>query len=207
VEAQRQQLLDELDRQLRLRLVHVARFETGLRFEEAEKQREGGGVEHAVGSDRDHAVGQAVQIADVLAGGVVGGGAFLAVAWFARLVEAQDERGLAQRLAQQSEPLGADRLHRPLGLGQKVMERLRVGMDGRAQAGQGLAARLGQQPQVQGSELLAVAHVVEQGTILGAVLVDEGHRRGSRTHTGHGDTSCRRPHPAHRVPNMTDEQL
>jgi hypothetical protein len=77
------------------------------------------------------------------------------------LINAQDERRLAQRLAQQSEPLGADRLHRPRGLGQKVMQRLRVSVRGRAQAGQGLAPRLGQQPQVQGAELLEMAHLVE----------------------------------------------
>ncbi len=143
-----------------------------------------------------------MQIADGLAGHVVGGVPLLAVPG---LVEAQDERRLAQCLAQQGEPLGADRLHRPRGLGQKVVQRLGVGVDGRAQARQGLAPRLGEQAQVQRGELLEVAHVVEQAALMGAVLVEEGHRRGSRTHTGHGAASCRRPHPAHRVPNMTDE--
>src|SRR5260221_7775039 len=145
-----------------------------------------------------------MQIADVLAGHVVGGVAFLAIP---RLIEAEDERRLAQRRAEEGEPLGAHCLHRPLGLGQEVMQRLRVGMDGRAQAGQGLAARLGQHAQVQGGELLKVPDVVKQRAIVGAVLVDKGYRWDSRTYTGHGDTSCWRPSPAYRVPNMTDEGI
>jgi len=68
----------------------------------------------AVGIDRDHPIGQRVHIADVLVGGVVGRLAFLAVA---RLVDAEDEQALAQRLAGQLQPGRVDCLHRPVGFG------------------------------------------------------------------------------------------
>jgi hypothetical protein len=109
--------------------------------------------------------------------------ALLAVA---RLVEAPDEGRLAQGLAQQPQPTRADGFHRPLGIGQEMVERLRVQVDGLAQPRQGLAPRLGQQAQVQGGERLKMPHVVKQGSRLGAILVDEGHRRGGRARFAHG---------------------
>ena len=110
------QFLDQLHRQLRLALVDVARLEAALRFEEAEGEGKGDGVEHAIGVDRDDAVGQRMDIADVLVRGVVGRLALLAVA---RLVDAEDERALPQRLAGQRQPDRAQRLHRPVGLARK----------------------------------------------------------------------------------------
>src|SRR5262249_8387538 len=89
-EPQGQQRLDHRDRQLGLGLVRVAGFEARLRFEDAAEQREGGGAQHPVGVDRDDAIGQRVQVADVLGGHVDGGVAFLAVAG---LVDTQDEGG------------------------------------------------------------------------------------------------------------------
>jgi hypothetical protein len=58
---------------------------------------------------------------------------FLAVAG---LIQTQDAGRRAQRLAQQVEPLTAQRLHRPLRLGQEVVQGLGLGMDGLAQAWQ-----------------------------------------------------------------------
>src|SRR5260221_7650579 len=88
VEALRRQLLNELDGQLRLALVDVARLEAAAWLVEAESQGKGDGVEHTVGIDRDDAVGQRVHVANVLAGGVVGRLAFLAITG---LVDTQDE--------------------------------------------------------------------------------------------------------------------
>src|SRR5258707_7527413 len=161
-------------------------------------------AEHTIGIDRDHAVRQCVQIADILVGDVVGGVSLLAVP---RLVQAQDEGRVPQRLAQQLQPLGAHRLHGPVGVGQEMVQRLGVSVDRRAQAWQRLVPRLGQQSKMQSSELLEVPHVWEQAAILGAILVDEGHRGSGWAHAGHGDTSFWRPCSAHRVPNMTNEGL
>ena len=59
--------------------------------------------------------------------------ALLAVA---RLIDAADDRRLAQRLAQQLQALGTQRLHRPVGLGEEVMQGLRIHVRGLAQLGQ-----------------------------------------------------------------------
>jgi hypothetical protein len=107
-----------------------------------------------------------------------------------RLVQAQNEGGVPQRLAQQLHPLGAHRLHGPIGVGQEVLQRLGVSMDRLAQTWQRLVSGLGQQSKLQSGELLEVPDVVDQAAILGTVLVDEGHRWGGRAHAGHGDTSC-----------------
>jgi hypothetical protein len=48
----------------------------------------------------------------------------------AGLVEAEDERRLPQRLAQQLEPLGPQVLDRPARLGQQVVQGLRIRLDG-----------------------------------------------------------------------------
>jgi anti-sigma factor RsiW len=99
--------------------------------------------------------------------------ALLAVA--GRLATADAGR-LAQRLAQQPQARAAQRLHRPLGFSQEVLGRLRVGVDGRAEAGQGLAPRLGQQPHMPGRALLAMPYVRKQRTLLAAVLINARHR-------------------------------
>src|SRR5260221_11328889 len=85
------------------------------------------------------------------------------------------------------------------------MEGLRVDMHRLPQLWQRLAARLSQQTEMEGGELLEVPHVVEQAAIVGAVLVNEGHRRGGGAHAGHGDTSLQRSRPAYGVPDVTDE--
>jgi hypothetical protein len=108
-------------------------------------------------------------------GHVVGGVAFLAVAG---LVQTQGERGHPQRLAQQRQPCGPQVRHRPRGLGQEVMQRLRVGVHRLAQPGQRLAPRLRQQAQVESGELLEVPDMVKQRANVGTVLVDAGHRWG-----------------------------
>ena len=90
-------------------------------------------------------------------------------------------------------------------MGENVVQGLRVDVDRLAQARQRLAPRLGEQAEVQGRELFEVPDILEQAAIRGALLVDEGHRRGGRAHAGHGDTSFGRPYPAHGVPQMTDE--
>ena len=82
--ALRGQLLDELDGQLWLALVDIAWLEAAAWLVEAEGQRKGHRIKDAVGIDGYDAVGQRVHVADVLAGGVVGGLAFLAIAWFTR---------------------------------------------------------------------------------------------------------------------------
>jgi len=76
---------DDLDGQLRLGLVDITRFEAGLGFEDTEEQRKRGGAQHAIGIDRDDPIGQRVQIANVLAGDVIGGVPLLAIT---RLVDA-----------------------------------------------------------------------------------------------------------------------
>ncbi len=203
-EAVRHEFLDDRDRQWWLRLVHVTRLETGLRFEEAEEQREGRRLEHTVGIHRDDTIGQRVQIADVLGRDVVGGVPLFAIP---SLIEAQDQRRLAQRLAQQLQPRAAQRLHRPVGMGQEMVEGLRVDRHRLPQAWQGLTTGLRQQPQVQGGELLEVPHVVEQAALRGALVVAVGHRRGGGAHAGQGNTSLCRTDSADGVPHMADEGL
>jgi hypothetical protein len=132
-----------------------------------------------------------VQVPDVLGGDVVGGVPVLAVA---RLVDAQDEGRRAYGLAQQFQPALAQRFHRPLRVGQEVVQGLRVHVDGLAQARQGLASRLGEQSQVEGGELLKVPHVVEQIAIPRALLVDEGHRRGRRARLAHAEPPSEGPY-------------
>jgi hypothetical protein len=83
-------------------------------LEDAEEQRKRGRAKQAVGVDRDDAVGQRVQIADVLVGGVVGRVPLLAVTG---LIDAEDERRLPQRLAHQFQPPAPQRCHRPVGVG------------------------------------------------------------------------------------------
>jgi hypothetical protein len=175
MEALGEQFLDDLDGQLRLGLIDIARLEARFWLEDAEEQREGGGTQHPIGVDGDDAVGQRVQIADVLAGDIVGRVAFLPVP---RLVDAEDEGRAAQSVAQQLQPLRAQRLHRPVGIGEEVVQGLGVGMDGLAQARQRLVPGLGEQTEVEGRELLEVPDVMKQRSILGTILVDEGHRRG-----------------------------
>jgi hypothetical protein len=155
-----------------------------------QEQRERGGAQHAAGVDRDDPVGQRLQIADVLAGDVVGGVALLAVAG---LVDTEDEGRLAQCVPQQPQAALAEGFHRPLGIGQEMVERLRVQVDSLAQPRERFAPRLGQQAQVQGGELLKVPHVMEQVAIPRALLVDEAHRRGGRACLAHGDASFGRP--------------
>ncbi len=91
MKALRGQFLDQFNGHLRLALIHITGLEPAARLVEAEGQREGDGVEHAVRVDRDDAIGQRVHVADVLAGSVVGGLAFLAVPG---LVNAEDEGAL-----------------------------------------------------------------------------------------------------------------
>gem|GEM_PF-4062142 len=74
----------------------------------------------------------------------------------------KDEGGLAKRLAQQLQPSRPQRFHRPFGMGQKVMHGLRIGVDSLAQPRPGLATCLGQEAQMQGSELLNMPHVPAQ---------------------------------------------
>src|SRR5258707_8568777 len=78
-EALRGELLQELDGQLRLALVDVAWLEAAAWLEEAERQRAGDPVAHPGGNDRDDALGQRGDRADVLTGGVVGRLTLLAV--------------------------------------------------------------------------------------------------------------------------------
>ena len=155
-------IADDRDRQGGLGLGDIARFAAGLGFEPADEEREGRGAQHAVGVDRDDPVGQRREGTDVLAGDGVGGMAVLAVA---RLVEAPDERRLAHGLAEPLQSSPAGRFHRPLGIGQEVVEGLGIGMDGVAQPRQRRAPRLRQQPQGDGGELLKVPHVVQQVTL------------------------------------------
>jgi hypothetical protein len=78
-------------------------------------EREGEGkrhpVEHALGIHRDHAIGERVHIADVLVRHIIGRMPLLAVA---RLVNAEEERRLAERLTQRREPAGAQRRSGPV---------------------------------------------------------------------------------------------
>ena len=138
----------------------------------------------AVGSDRDHAVSQSTAVADVLVRDIVGGFALLAVAG---LVDTQHERSSAQRLAQQVQALCPQLLNRPLGIGQEVMQRLRVGLGRLGQPRQRLALGLGQQAEVQLGELLEMPHVVEHRALVSALVVDEANGTGCFTHFGHGD--------------------
>jgi hypothetical protein len=127
-------------------------------LEDAEEEGERRRAQHAVGVDRDDAVGQRMQVADVLVGGVVGRVPLLAVAG---LVETEDEGRLPQRLAQQLQPPAPQRRHRPAGVGQKVVQCLGVGVDGLAQPRQGLVPGLGQQSHVERGEVLEVAHILQ----------------------------------------------
>jgi hypothetical protein len=145
-----------------------------------------------------------MQVADVLAGDVVGGVPLLAITC---LVDAQDEGGLANRLAQQLQPSLPERIHRPFGIGQKVMQGLRIGVDRLAQPRQGLATGLGQEAQMQDSELLKMPHVPEQVAIPRAVVVDEGYRWGSWARLAHAEASFRWLRPTGSIPNMTEEGL
>lgn len=203
-EAPREQRLDDLDGQLGFGLVDIPPREARRGREEAEAQRKCGGAQHAVGIHRDDAVGQGVQVADVLAGHIIGGMPLLAIPG---LIEAHDERCAPQRLAPPLQPRAAQCLHRPVGMGEKGVESLWVDGHRLAPARQGLTTRLGEQPQVQGAQLLDVPDIVQQPTILGALLIEEGHRRGSWAHARHGATSFRWPQPAASVPNMTDKGL
>ena len=124
MEAQGDQLLDQGDGEVRFALVEVARLQAARGLKIAEEQGERRRAEHAVGVDRDHAVGQGVQIANGLVGDVVGGLALLAIAG---LVETEDEGGLTQRLTGQFQPHGAQRLHRPVGVGEEMVQRLGIG--------------------------------------------------------------------------------
>jgi hypothetical protein len=152
--------------------------------EDAEEEGERGRAEQAVGVDRHDAAGQRMQVADGLVGDVVGGVPLLAIS---RLVDAQDEGRVPDCLAQQLEPLGPQIRDRPLGLGQKMVQRLRVGVHGLAQPRQRLVPRLGQQSQVERGEVLEVAHILEEEAVLGTVLVDESHRRGGRARLAHAE--------------------
>jgi hypothetical protein len=87
------------------------------------------------------------------------------------------------------------------------MQGLRIGVHRLAQPRQGLATGLGQEAQMQGSELLKMPHVPEQVALPRAVVVDEGHRWGSWARLAHADASFRRLRPADSVPNMTEEGL
>src|SRR5258707_11069036 len=106
-EALRGELLQELAGQRRLALVDVAWLEAAAWLEEAERQRAGDAVAHPVGIDRDDAVGQRVDSADVLTGGVVGRLPLLAVPC---LVTAAEKGALAQRLTRQLQPPPPPRL-------------------------------------------------------------------------------------------------
>jgi hypothetical protein len=47
-------------------------------------------------------------------------------------------------------------------------------------------AGLGEQAQMERRERLTVAHMRKQRALLGAILVDEGHRWGGRARSAHG---------------------
>src|SRR5260221_9575856 len=87
------------------------------------------------------------------------------------------------------------------------MQRLRIGLRRFRQPRQRLAFGFGEQPEMQRSELLEVADVGEERSILRTVLIHEGHRMGCFPHLGHGAASFRPPLPADCVPNMTKEGL
>jgi hypothetical protein len=93
--------------------------------------------------------------------------------------------------AQQLQPSLPERFYRPLGMGQEVVEGLRIGRDRLAQPRQGLAPCLGQEAQMQGSDLLKMPHVSEQVALPRAVVVDEGHRWGSWARLAHAEASFR----------------
>jgi hypothetical protein len=79
VEAAGEQVLDDFEGQLRLGFVAIAGLEARLGLKHREEQRERGRPEQSLGVDRDHPIGERVQIADVLVGHVVGGVALLRV--------------------------------------------------------------------------------------------------------------------------------
>ncbi|GEM_PF-5093180 len=132
VEALRRQLLNQLNRELGLTLVDVIWLEAALGFVEAEGQREGHGVQHPIGIDGDDAIGEAVDVPNILAGGVVGGLPFLAVAG---LVNTEDERPLTQRLARDLQARSPRVLSGSVGVRQEVVEGLRVGLGRLGEAG------------------------------------------------------------------------
>lgn len=79
-----------------------------LRLVEPEGQREGEGVENTVGVDRNHPIGDGVQIADILARDVVGRLPFLAIAG---LIDTEDKGTACERVTGQPKPNGAQVVH------------------------------------------------------------------------------------------------
>jgi hypothetical protein len=90
---------------------------------------------------------------------VVGGVSLLAVA---PLVQAEDKRSSDQRRPQHLQALGTERLHRLLGVGQEIVQRLGVGLCHLDQARQQLAFRFHEQAEAQRGELPEVPQVREQ---------------------------------------------
>jgi hypothetical protein len=136
-----EQVLDDFNGQLGLGLVDIVRLETLSWLKDAEEEGEGRGGEQPVGVDRDDAIGQRLEVANVLVGDVVGGVALLAVPG---LVEAQDERRRPQRLVQPVQPLRPQVCNRPFGVGEEVVQRLGVGVYRLAQPRQRLVPRFGE---------------------------------------------------------------
>lgn len=104
LEALGDQTTHEVDGDGGLSLVDITGFETALRLEDLEQEREGDVVENAIGADRDDAVVDRAEVADVLTGGIVGGLTLLEVA---RFIDDEDERAVAKGLFRQREALGS----------------------------------------------------------------------------------------------------
>ena len=127
-----------------------------------------------------------MHIANVLAGGVVGGLALLAIAG---LVNAQNERPLPQRLAGELQADRPQRLHRPVGVGDEMVQRLRIRFRRLGQSRQGLAFGLGDQAQLEVGELFKLPDVGKDRAVVGAVVIDKGDGGGGFSRLGHGVVS------------------
>ena len=129
-----------------------------------------------------------MQVAEVLAGGVVSRLALLAIA---RFVDAQQEWAARERVARQSPADRPQLLQRPVRFREKVMERLMIRLRRLGQARQRLALGLGQQAQFHLRELLEMAHIAKHRPIVRTVLIYKGHRMRRFPCFGHGDASFR----------------
>ncbi len=94
-------LLNDLYGQFRLGLVGILGLQTRFRFVNLEEEREGDVIEHPIGIDRDHPVGQFPDIANVLGSYIISGFPFFAIS---RFIDTQGEGSPCQCLPEQGQP-------------------------------------------------------------------------------------------------------
>ena len=128
-----------------------------------------------------------MHVANVLAGGVVGDLAFLAIAG---LVNTQHDRALPQGAAGELQAHRPQCFHRPVGIGNEMVQRLRIRFRGLGQPRQRLAFGLCHQAELKVGELFKLPDVGKDRAVVGAVVVDEGDDGDSFSQLSHGVVSC-----------------